>query len=74
MATPINHPAFPVTAYKGDETNPPVRPNSGIGARDYFAAAVSTGLVALDNLTSTDIAREAYEIADAMLRQRAEKK
>jgi len=26
----INHPAFPVTAYAGDNTNPPVRPNSGM--------------------------------------------
>jgi hypothetical protein len=74
MATPINHPAFPVSAYNGDDTNPPVRPNSGMGIRDFFAAAALTGLVTCEDGTDTALATDAYKIADAMLRQRVEKK
>jgi hypothetical protein len=74
MASPINHPAFPVTAYNGDDTNPPVRPNSGMGIRDYFAAAALTGLIAWEERADASLATDAYKLADAMLRQRTEKK
>jgi hypothetical protein len=65
----INHPAFPVAGYPGDAKNPPVRPNSGIGVMDYFAALVAPSIWDGDMLPN-DVAREAYLIADAMMTER----
>jgi len=68
---PINHPAFPVTAYAGDSTNPPVRPNSGMGIRDYFATAALSQLVTEKAAGDPEaVAELAYAFADAMLEER----
>jgi hypothetical protein len=70
-----NHPAFPVAAYPGDSVNPKVRPNSGMGIRDWFAGRALEGLLAnpeeevLDQ-TPTSLAHLAYQFADAMLEAR----
>jgi hypothetical protein len=44
-----------------------------MGIRDYFASAALTGLVTWDESADTTLAKDAYKLADAMLRQRAEK-
>jgi len=68
---PVNHPAFPVSAYAGDSTNPPVRPNSGMSIRDYFASAALVGLTTPASAGDPEAAAEnAYAIADAMLQER----
>lgn len=68
---PINHPAFPVTAYAGDQNNPPVRPNSGMGIRDYIAAAAMQSLVTEKAAGDPEaVAELAYAFADAMLEER----
>ena len=50
--------------------------DSGISKRDYFAARVIQGLFASGNLQATDtdeaLARDAYIVADAMLKAREE--
>jgi hypothetical protein len=58
-----NPPAFP--SQIGD------RPHQGMTLRDYFAAKVITG--AFQNISAgsqSELAKRAYEIADAMLNQR----
>lgn len=53
-------------ANKGIETQ--------VGLRDYFAAAALPGLLAsssTDEMMLRDIAKQAYEMADAMLAERA---
>jgi hypothetical protein len=68
---PINHPAFPVNAYAGDGTNPVVRPNSGISARDFFAKGFSGAVyTANKNEEPEAIAEIVYSLADAMLEER----
>lgn len=69
MARVHNHPAFPIQAYAGDNSNPPVRSNTGMSIRDYFAAAALPALI--DGKASIDsVAEEAYAYADAMLVER----
>ena len=59
--------------------NPPAFPARGMTLRDYFAAAAMQGILAAnfdagDVSAATDnavVALHSYEIADAMLRQRA---
>jgi len=68
---PVNHPAFPVQAYAGDNTNPPVRPNSGMSIRDHFASAALVGLTTPASAGDPEATAEnAYAIADAMLQER----
>jgi len=68
---PINHPAFPVPAYAGDPNNGPVRPNSGMGIRDYFAAAALSALASDKQAGEPEVVAEtAYAFADAMLEER----
>jgi len=72
MGKPNNHPAFPVTGYPGDKNIPPVRPNTGMGIRDWFAGlAMQSVLTNSDCSTSDeDIAEAAYSLADAMMLER----
>ena len=63
---PTNPPAFPtgtgVTPY-----------NSGMTLRDYFAAQAMQGIFASDpvsTMTNERIAKESYDLADAMLKAR----
>jgi hypothetical protein len=68
---PVNHPAFPVQAYAGDNTNPPVRPNSGMSIRDFFAGVALIGLANDKSAAEPDVAAEnAFAFADAMLQER----
>ena len=45
----------------------------GMSLRDYFAAKAMQSLVALDCITATMVAEDAYAIADAMLAARDKK-
>jgi hypothetical protein len=70
-----NHPAFPVTAYPGDQNSPKVRPNSGMGMRDWFAGRALEGILSNPEELAMEappesIARIAYKFADAMLEER----
>jgi hypothetical protein len=76
MNTPNNQPAFPVPDYNRD---------SGMTLRDYFAAKAmlglhydSTVLLAINELAKKknikpeeQVARAAYDMADAMLAERS---
>lgn len=42
----------------------------GMTLRDYFAAKALPSLVSLTSLTDDDVAKQAYEIADAMIKAR----
>ena len=67
---PINHPAYPVTAYAGDSTNPPVRSNSGVSALDYFAKGVVGAVYAANKNEDPEVIAEiSYSIAHAMLEE-----
>lgn len=69
MARIVNHPAFPVTPYAGDVNNAPLRGNSGMSIRDYFAASALQAII--DSKIEPDAAaEEAYAFADAMLVER----
>jgi hypothetical protein len=75
MAKINNHPAFPVQAYAGDSNFPKVRPNSGMGMRDWFAGRALEGILANPeeeamDAPSEEIAQLAYKFADAMLEER----
>jgi len=71
MKEPINHPAFPVHPYEGDEINPPVRSNSGMGIRDFFAGLALIGLANDKSALEPEVAAEnAFAFADAMLQER----
>lgn len=59
----------------GDDQVSYVEHNQGMTLRDWFAGQALTGIIAADlrdGLTATDCAASAYDIADAMLRRRAE--
>lgn len=63
---PKDIPAFPVKAepYSRDD-------KKGMALRDYFAAkAMQSELVGLSGMPFKEIARRAYEIADAMMEAR----
>jgi hypothetical protein len=68
----VNHPAFPVTPYAGDVNNSPLRGNSGMSIRDYFAAVALASLIN-DKIEPDATAEEAYVFADAMLVERETK-
>ena len=79
MARHNNHPAFPVNAFAGDGKMPPIRPNSGMGIRDWFAGMALQGLLAgteeafdiSGELTQfVRLSKRSYEAADAMLSER----
>ena len=70
--------AFPRPAVQGvrsAEDNEPAVP--GMTLRDYFAAAVLTGICSVPDYTDTSsadvVARDAYRMADAMLKAREAK-
>lgn len=65
-------PAFPVQRL-GSDGPPECEAHVGLSLRDYFAAAALTGVLAND-WRSDDmkvLAEEAYEMAEAMLAERA---
>jgi hypothetical protein len=69
MARPKNHPAFP---FPGG-VNPPVRSNSGMSMRDWFAGSALQGYRASDKYSQADsrlVADLSFQDADAMLEKR----
>lgn len=76
MTTPTNNggPAFP-----SDSACPSWqcrKPSSGMSLRDYFAAKAMQGQIQFDGMEGCDlelIAGMAYELADAMLKEREKK-
>jgi hypothetical protein len=67
----FNFPAFPVSPYPGDRENAPIKSNTGMSMRDYFASAALSGLSATDG-DPQQIATLAYDLADAMLEKLSE--
>jgi len=66
-------PAFPVGSDLGPASNICDGGYGGMSLRDYFAAAAMPGIIAdapSDHTWATEVARQAYLIADAMLRER----
>jgi hypothetical protein len=73
MPKPSNHPAFPVNAYPGGNGIPPIRPNSGMGIRDWFAGLALQGYRASEKFCTAKadaVAELAFMDADAMLVRR----
>jgi hypothetical protein len=69
MARPVNHPAFPF----GGGTNPPVKSNSGMSMRDWFAGSALQGYRASDKFSQADsrlVAELSFRDADSMLDER----
>ncbi len=61
MSKDTGGPAFPSERFKEE----------GMTLRDYFAAKAMQGLLACDWVDeNTDIAQAAYEVADAMIKER----
>ena len=79
MNQPINDggPAFPCIYYSEQigSIGPQLTIKGGISMRDYFAAAALQGNIAHPEVTGNrdDIARDAYEYADAMLKAKEAK-
>ena len=68
-----NHPAFPVPHFGGDAKTSAVKPNSGMGIRDYFAAASLRGYRASEEFSGElpeIVAELSFVDADAMLIER----
>jgi len=66
---PHNHPAFPV---QGSQS-PPIRPNSGMSMRDWFAGSALQGYRASDKFSQADsrlVAELSFRDADCMLDER----
>lgn len=45
--------------------------DDGMTLRDYFAAKAMQSMVVLDHMGASILAKQAYEVADAMLKERA---
>ena len=68
-----NHPAFPVAHFGGDAKTGSVKPNSGMGIRDYFAASSLRGYRSCEEFSGVDsemVAELSFADADAMLLER----
>jgi hypothetical protein len=64
----FNFPAFPVTPYIGDRDNPPVKSNTGMSMKDFFASSALCGIVTTDDgADPINAAKMAYQYADAMM-------
>jgi hypothetical protein len=69
MSADNSGPAFPVPAGNGEA----VAPYDGMTLRDYFAAKALAGMASAyhEHWTVERAAEAAYELADAMLKERA---
>lgn len=65
-------PAFPCETLGVDEHGEYRAPYSGMSLRDYFATAAMNGVISGTeiDLTPEHIAKAAYAVADAMLKER----
>jgi hypothetical protein len=68
-----NHPAFPIAPYEGDNTNPPLRANSGISALHYIATAIAAALIAKTKgeIEPEELAQTSFAYSKAMLEEGA---
>ena len=64
----MNETAFPVPSVLNSNGDPIVG-TRGMSLRDYFAAKAMQGLC-VNNTVSQDMAKAAYAMADAMLKER----
>lgn len=72
MIDPKNPPAFPAIGYYDEDGNECMEPTQGMPLRDYFAAHALTGMTTGYSPDGAELmARTAYQIADAMLEERA---
>ena len=58
------------TAFPYGEKNITLRHSEGMTLRDYFAAKAMQAIFSRNAYSITQVAGEAYDIADAMLRER----
>jgi len=64
----FNFPAFPVMPYQGDRDNPPVRSNTGMSIKHFFAASALAGVASTEDGTDPQkAAKLAFQLADAMM-------
>lgn len=75
MSAPENPPAFPSQAF-GSDGLPMEAASYGMDLRDWFAGGIASGMAAHSGTSGLsygpgDMARRSYEIADAMLAERA---
>ena len=73
MSTDTGGPAFPRPASLDEAFSARCQSQTGMTLRDYFAAKAMVGLVVTDpreTSAADEIAKDAYELADAMLAER----
>ena len=71
MPKATNYPLFPIAPYPGDKANPPVRSNTGLGVREYFAVTILHSLL-LDSdskIAYSDAVEDAVAMADQLLEE-----
>lgn len=61
--------AFPIKGWNGYEQTI----HEGMDLRDYFAAKAMQAMISLDNVNDSYVSKEAYLIADAMMKAREAK-
>jgi hypothetical protein len=70
----INYPIFPIPPYAGDASNPPIRPNSGIGMREYSALVILHSLIiACPQFGDDELCETAIAQADLLVELLAQK-
>lgn len=70
----INYPIFPIPPYPGDASNPPIRPNSGIGMREYSSLVILHSLIiAFPDWSDEDRCEAAIGHADLLIELLAQK-
>lgn len=67
----INYPLFPVPPYPGDKHNAPVRSNTGLGVREYFAVTLLHALLSdsESGLSYPQAVEDAVSLTDELLEQ-----
>lgn len=67
----VNFPAFPIMPYAGDRDNAPIKSNTGMSMRDFFASMSLIGMAGevFDGAQAKEVAEHAYQLADAMLEE-----
>jgi hypothetical protein len=58
--------AFPIKGWNGYEQTI----HEGMDLRDYFAAKAMQAMLSLDNVNDSYVSKEAYMMADAMMKAR----
>jgi hypothetical protein len=71
MSKSSNYPLFPIAPYAGDKSNPPVRSNTGLGVREYFAVTILHALLLEGDqrLSYPDAVKDSVSLADQLLEE-----